>query len=368
MDLAAFLTEMIEKGASDLFLTTGSPVVMKVEGHSHPITQTPLPPGAVKELAYSIMHDQQKAEFEREKELDMSLSLRDRGRFRVNVFLQRGEVAVVIRHLRMDIPDIESLGLPPILKTLINQPRGLILVVGATGSGKSTTLASMIEHRNETRTGHILTIEDPIEYTHRHRRSIVNQREVGADTNSYATALRRAMREAPDVIMIGEIRDRETMKHALTYAETGHLCISTLHAGNVDQTLRRIVNFFPENAHTELFMDLSMHLKAIVGQRLLPGPDQKRIAAVEVMLASPLIRDMINKGELGNIREIMEKSPEQGMQSFDQAILELYHQGKITRETALAHADSSNNLAVRMRLESGIEGANFSLSDVDDEA
>jgi twitching motility protein PilU len=246
------------------------------------------------------------------------------------------------------------------------EPRGLILVVGATGSGKSTTLASMIDHRNSHKTGHILTIEDPIEYTHHHKHSVVNQREVGVDTHSYAEALRRAMREAPDVIMIGEIRDRETMKQALTYAETGPLCIATLHASNVDQTMRRIVNFFPENTHRELFMDLSMHLKAVVSQRLLKGKDGKRSAAVEVMLASPYIMDLINKGEIDGIGEIMEKSPEQGMKTFDQAILELYHQGKISQEEALANADSRHNLEVKIRLEHGnldSGGTKFSMED-----
>jgi twitching motility protein PilU len=263
------------------------------------------------------MNDKQRSEFEKNLELDMALGVSQIGRFRVNVFWQRGEVAMVIRHLKTEIPTLESLGLPRVLERLIMEPRGLILVVGATGSGKSTTLASMIDHRNSHKTGHILTIEDPIEYTHHHKHSVVNQREVGVDTHSYAEALRRAMREAPDVIMIGEIRDRETMKQALTYAETGHLCIATLHASNVDQTMRRIVNFFPENTHRELFMDLSMHLKAVVSQRLLKGKDGKRSAAVEVMLASPYIMDLINKGEIDGIGEIMEKSPEQGMKTFE---------------------------------------------------
>ncbi len=248
---------------------------------------------------------------------------------------------------------MSTLGLPKILEKLIMEPRGLILVVGSTGSGKSTTLASMLDYRNSNTTGHILTIEDPIEYTHNHKQSVVNQREVGVDTRSYTEALRRAMREAPDVIMIGEIRDRETMKQALTYAETGHLCISTLHASNVDQTMRRIVNFFPEHAHKELFMDLSLHLKAVVAQRLLKGKDGKRCAAVEVMLASPYIKDLINKGEIGGIGDIMEKSEQQGMKSFDQAIMDLYHQGKISQDEALGNADSRHNLEVKIRLEQG---------------
>lgn len=364
MELPAYLKVMADKGASDLYLSTGAPVMLKIEGKSGPITQKPLPPGSVKELAYSVMNDRQRAEFEKNLELDMAVGFNQIGRFRVNVFWQRGEVAMVIRYLKTEIPSIKTLGLPDVLEQLIMEPRGLILVVGSTGSGKSTTLAAMIDYRNSHKTGHILTIEDPIEYTHHHKHSVVNQREVGVDTYSYSEALRRAMREAPDVIMIGEIRDRETMKQALTYAETGHLCISTLHASNVDQTMRRIVNFFPESAHRELFMDLSMHLKAVVSQRLLKGIEGKRAAAVEVMLASPYIKDLINKGEIDGIGDIMEKSPEQGMKTFDQAILELYHQGRITQEEALSNADSRHNLEVKIRLEHGnldTGGSQFSI-------
>lgn len=353
MELPAYLKVMADKGASDLYLSTGAPVMLKIEGRTGPITQKTLAAGSVKDLAYSVMNDRQRSEFEKNLELDMAVGVNQLGRFRVNVFWQRGEVAMVIRHLKTEIPTLEMLGLPPVLEQLIMEPRGLVLVVGATGSGKSTTLASMIDYRNSHKTGHILTIEDPIEYTHQHKRSIVNQREVGVDTHSYTEALRRAMREAPDVIMIGEIRDLETMKQALTYAETGHLCIATLHAGNVDQTMRRIVNFFPESAHRELFMDLSMHLKAVVSQRLLKDKSGKRVAAVEVMLASPYIKDLVNKGEIDGIGDIMEKSPDQGMKTFDQAILELYHQDRISREEALANADSRHNIEVRLRLENG---------------
>ncbi|WP_297798330.1 PilT/PilU family type 4a pilus ATPase [uncultured Marinobacter sp.] len=353
MELSTYLKVMADKGASDIYLTTGAPIMMKVEGHTAPITDTRLSEGAVKALAYSIMNDRQRAEFEKNLELDIAIGVHDIGRFRVNAFWQRGEVSLVIRHLRTDIPSIQALGLPNLLEQLIMEPRGLILVVGSTGSGKSTTLASMIDYRNSHSTGHILTIEDPIEYTHSHKLSVVNQREVGVDTRSYTEALRRAMREAPDVIMIGEIRDRETMKQALTYAETGHLCISTLHASNVDQAMRRIVNFFPEHAHKELFMDLSMHLKAVVAQRLLRGRDGTRSPAVEVMRSSPYIRDLINKGEIDGVSEIMEKSNEMGMKTFDQAILELYHQGIISQEEALGNADSRHNLEVKIRLEHG---------------
>lgn len=366
MELPAYLKVMADKGASDIYLSTGAQVMMKVEGKTGPLTQNPLPAGAVRQLAYSVMNDKQRAEFEKNLELDMAVGVAEVGRFRVNVFWQRGEVSMVIRHLRNDIPSIDSLGLPPVLKQLILEPRGLVLVVGATGSGKSTTLASMIDHRNSHQSGHILTVEDPIEYTHSHKKSVVNQREVGVDTRSYNEALRRAMREAPDVIMIGEIRDRDTMKQALTYAETGHLCISTLHASNVDHTMRRIVNFFQEHAHKELFMDMSMHLKAVVAQRLLKGKDGKRVVAVEVMLASPYIRDLINKGEIDGIADIMERGTEHGMKTFDQAILELFNQDKITREEALINANSRHNLEVKIRLAKGGLGTASDLLSIDE--
>lgn len=356
MDLLPYLKAMMDKEASDLYFSAGAPVAMKVEGHTAYVTQHPLGPGMAKELAYSVMSDKQRAEFEREFELDMAVSVEQLGRFRLNVFMQRGEVALVVRYIKSVIPDVKSLQLPELLNDLIMAPRGLILVVGTTGSGKSTTLASMIDYRNRHKSGHILTIEDPIEYIHHHRKSIVNQREVGVDTHSFNHALRRAMREAPDVIMVGEIRDRETMQQALSYAETGHLCLSTLHAANANKALRRIVNFFPESAHTELFLDLSLHLQAIISQRLLPGTHAKRVPAVEVMLATPYIKDLIQKGEIDNIHDAMEKNSDHGMQTFDQSILNLYHQQLITQQVALEHADSRNNLSIRMRLEDGTIG------------
>ncbi len=351
MDLLPYLKAMVDREASDLYFSSGAPVGMKVEGVTAYITQHVLGPGMAKSLAYSVMSDRQRAEFEREYELDMAISVEKLGRFRMNVFMQRGEVALVVRYIKSSIPTIADLRLPALLNDLIMLPRGLILVVGATGSGKSTTLASMIDHRNRNKSGHILTIEDPIEYIHHHHQSIVNQREVGVDTHSFNSALRRAMREAPDVIMVGEIRDRETMQQALSYAETGHLCLSTLHAANANKALRRIVNFFPESAHAELFLDLSLHLQSIISQRLLPGVQSKRVAAVEVMLATPYIRDLIQKGEIDNIHDAMEKNADSGMQTFDQALLELYHAGKISQKTALEHADSRNNLSIKIRLE-----------------
>ena len=367
MELIPYLKAMAEKNASDLYFSTGAPVAMKVHGVTSHVTKHALLPGMTKELAYSMMDDKQQAEFEKELELDMSLGVDGLGRFRLNVFQQRGEVAMVVRYITSNIPTIEALRLPKTLHHLIMEPRGLILVAGATGSGKSTTLAAMIDYRNRHQAGHILTIEDPIEYIHQHHQSIVNQREVGVDTHSFNHALRRAMRESPDVIMVGEIRDKETMQQALTYAETGHLCLSTLHASNANKALRRIVNFFPESAHNELLMDLSLHLNAIVSQRLIPDSEHKRVPAVEILLNSPYVKDLVAKGDIDGIKDIMEKSSDQGMQTFDQSLLSLYHQGIISSETALQFADSRNNVGIKLKLEKGKPmGGNFSV-DLDDD-
>lgn len=355
MELIPFLKLLVEKGGSDLFFSTGAPVHIKVEGETQPLVEHPLKPGMVKQLAYSILSDAQQAEFERELEMNLAISIPELGRFRVNVFRQRGEVSMAIRHIRMEIPPIEQLGLPPLLKELIMLKRGLILVVGATGSGKSTTLASMIDHRNREASGHILTIEDPIEFVHRHHKSVVDQREVGLDTLSYSNALRNAMREAPDVILIGEIRDRETMQHAIAYAETGHLCLSTLHASNAGHTLERIINFFPEAAHRQLYMDLSLNLQAIIGQRLLTGLDGRRLPAVEVMLNSAYISDLIRKGDIHMIRDVIGQSRDKGMQTFDQALFDLYKAGKISQEEAIRNADSRHNVSVQIRLLKGVQ-------------
>lgn len=351
MDITAYLQLMVERDASDLFFSAGAPVNIKLQGESRPVGNNPLGPGDVHDLAWSIMNDDQIAAFERDLELNMAINVTRLGRFRVNVYRQRGETAMVIRYIKSRIPAIEELGLPEILKQLIMEKQGLVLVVGATGSGKSTTLAAMINYRNENKAGHILTIEDPIEFVHEHRRSVVDQREVGLDTHSYPEALKNALREAPDVIVIGEIRDRETMRHALHFAETGHVCLSTLHANNANQTLERIINFFPDTAHAALLLDLAQHLRAIVSQRLIPGLDGRRVPAVEVLLNSPFISELVEKSRISEIKDAMEQGKFSGMQTFDQSLYNLYKAGRISAEEALRHADSRNNLRLRLRLE-----------------
>jgi len=353
MDIGYFLKLMTEKGASDMFLTTGAPVNIKVEGKLYPLGNTGLPGGMVKKIAYSLMDEGQVPQFERDLELNLAIAVKDAGRFRINVFKQRGEVGMVIRAIKSDIPSIEQLRLPVLFKELIMEPRGLVLLVGATGSGKSTTLASMIDHRNSNVSGHILTIEDPIEYLHRHKKSVVNQREVGLDTKSYHVALKNAMREAPDVIMIGEIRDTETMEAAISFSETGHLCLATLHSNNADQTLERILNFFPESAHRNILMNLALNLRAVISQRLVIGKDGRRLPAAEVLLNTPLIRDMIRRSQIHEIKEAMDRSLQEGMQTFDQALMSMYKEGKIDLEEALAKADSRDGLALKIRLSEG---------------
>ena len=352
MDLTPLLLKVIELKGSDLFISAGAPAQIKVEGKIDSIGKKQLDGHQTHQLAYSIMNDKQMKAFEHDFELNMALNLQDAGRFRVNVFRQRGEIALVARYIKNDIPTIRKLGLPQKLQHLIMEERGLLLVVGGTGTGKSTTLASMIDYRSETRTGHILTVEDPIEFIHSHKTGLVNQREVGLDTHSYANALKNAMREAPDVILIGEIRDRETMQHALAYAETGHLCVATLHANNANQTLDRILNFFPETAHAQILMDLSLHLKAIVAQRLCHGSNGKRVAAVEMMINTAYISDLIQKGKIDVLKEAMTQSKTEQV-TFDEALYDLTLAGKITQEEALRHADSRNNMSLKFRLEKG---------------
>ena len=352
-DLSHYLSAMVSHGASDLFLSAGTPPALKVHGVMRRLQEDPLNPERIKRLAYSAMRESQIREFEATLECDLAVAINGLGRFRINVFRQRGEVAVVVRHVNARIPSLETLKLPASISRLSMLKRGLVLIVGAAGSGKSTTLASLIDHRNQNAAGHILTVEDPMEFEHSHGKSIVDQREVGLDTKSFDEALRHAMREVPDVIMIGEIRDLNTMQHALAYAETGHLCLSTLHANNANQAIQRILNFFPEAAHRQVLMDLSLNLKGVVGQRLIRGVQGKLVPAVEVMLLSPYISDLIQKGQVDDIKDVMAKSNEQGMRTFDQSLYDLYTQGELTAEQAVEHADSRTDLSLRIRLNSG---------------
>ncbi len=357
MGFDEYLQILAKNDGSDLYLSTGAPACAKFHGQLKPIDKTPLTPGMVKEIAYQIMDEEQRAEFEHELEMNLAYSIPRVGRFRVNIFRQRNEISIVARNIVTDIPNADDLGLPPILKNVMMEKRGLVLFVGATGSGKSTSLAALIDYRNSNSNGHIITIEDPIEYIHRHKRCIINQREVGVDTRSYQKALKNTLRQAPDVILIGEIRDRETMEHALAFAETGHLCISTLHANNANQALDRIINFFPEDRRQQLLMDLSMTLKCFVSQRLIPTLDGKRCAAIEVMLGTPTIQELILRGEFESIKEIMEKSVNIGMQTFDIALFKLWQEGKISEEEALKNADSANNLRIKIKLSGKQAGA-----------
>ncbi len=353
MEISDYLKLMVKYEASDLYFTVGAPVSAKIHGILKPLEKTTLPAGRVKALAYEMMNEEQVAQFELKPEMNLAHSLPGIGRFRVNVFKQRNQAAMVIRHIKTQIPSAQELGLPPILQKIIMQKRGLVLFIGGTGSGKSTSLAALIDARNTNTSGHIITIEDPIEFIHNHKKSIVNQREVGLDTDCYEDALKNTLRQAPDVILIGEVRDRETMEHCIAFAETGHLAISTLHANNSNQALDRIINFFPEDRRNQLLMDLSLNVRAFISQRLIPTLDGKRAVAVEVMLGTPLIQDLILKGDIHGIRDIMEKSTNLGMQTFDQAIFKLYKDGVISIEEALRNADSQNNLRLKISLSEG---------------
>ncbi|AOY00356.1 PilT/PilU family type 4a pilus ATPase [Jeongeupia sp. USM3] len=345
------LRHMRAKEASDLFITADFPPAMKIDGRVTPVSNQVLSAQHTKELARAIMNDRQAEEFEGTKECNFAISPGSLGRFRVNAFMQQGRVGMVLRTINSEIPKLEDLGLPPVLKDIAMTKRGLVIFVGGTGSGKSTSLAAMVGHRNETAYDHIITIEDPIEYVHEHKRSIVTQREVGVDTDSWMAALKNTLRQAPDVILIGEIRDRETMDYAIAFAETGHLCMATLHANSSNQALDRIINFFPEERKAQLLMDLSLNLKAFVSQRLVPHRAGKgRVAAVEVMLNSPLISELVFKGDVHEIKEIMKRSRELGMQTFDQSLFDLYEAGKISYEDALRNADSVNDLRLQIKL------------------
>jgi twitching motility protein PilU len=344
---------MVSRIGSDLFITGDFPPAIKVDGKITKVSSQPLNAGHTLALARAIMNDKQAAEFERTKECNFAISPPGVGRFRVNAFLQQGKVGMVLRVIPAVLPSIDGLGMPQVLKEVVMSKRGLTILVGATGSGKSTTMAAMIDWRNEQSFGHIITIEDPVEFVHPHKNCVITQREIGLDTDSWEAALKNTLRQAPDVILMGEIRDRETMEHAIAFAETGHLCMATLHANNANQALDRVINFFPEERRTQLLMDLSLNLKAMVSQRLIPKQDGKgRFAAVEIMLNSPLISDMIFKGEVTEIKEIMKKSRNLGMQTFDQALFDAFESGHITYEDALRNADSVNDLRLQIKLNS----------------
>ena len=342
---------MVSKNGSDLFITTDFPPAFKIDGKMTPVSNQPLTAGHTLELARAIMNDKQAAEFEASKEANFAISPGNLGRFRVSAFIQQGKVGMVLRVITTAIPKMDDLGLPATLKDVVMTKRGLVIMVGATGSGKSTTLAAMVGHRNENSYGHIITVEDPVEYIHPHKNCIVTQREIGVDTADWGTALKNTLRQAPDVILIGEIRDRESMDYAVAFAETGHLCLATMHANSANQALDRIINFFPEERRQQLLMDLSLNLKAMISQRLVPLKDTKgRCAAVEIMLNSPLVSDLIFKGDVHEIKEIMKKSREIGMQTFDQALFDAFEARLISYEDALRNADSVNDLRLSIKL------------------
>ncbi|AFN76401.1 PilT/PilU family type 4a pilus ATPase [Stutzerimonas nitrititolerans] len=357
MEFEKLLRLMVEKGGSDLFITAGVPPSMKVNGKILPVNKTPMSPEMTRETVHGVMNEQQRREFTENHECNFAISARGIGRFRVSAFYQRNLAGMVLRRIETNIPTIEDLKLPDVLKKLALTKRGLVLFVGATGTGKSTSLAAMIGYRNKNSSGHIISIEDPIEFIHQHQNCIVTQREVGIDTDSFEVALKNTLRQAPDVILIGEVRTRETMDHAVAFAETGHLCLATLHANNANQALDRIINFFPADRQNQVWMDLSLNLKAIVAQQLVPTPDGKgRRAVIEVLINTPLAADLIRKGEVHELKGLMKRSTDLGMQTFDQALYNLYVQGEITYEDALLHADSSNDLRLMIKLGSETDG------------
>ncbi|HHX36212.1 MAG TPA: PilT/PilU family type 4a pilus ATPase [Gammaproteobacteria bacterium] len=357
MEFEKLLRLMVEKGGSDLFITTGVAPSMKINGRIMPVTKTPLSPEMAREMVLGTMNEQQRRDFAKHLECNFAISARGIGRFRVSAFYQRNLIGMVLRRIETNIPSLSDLKLPEILKKLSMTKRGLVLFVGATGTGKSTSLAAMVGHRNKNSSGHIISIEDPIEFIHQHQNCIVTQREVGIDTESFEVALKNTLRQAPDVILIGEVRTRETMDYAVTFAETGHLCLATLHANNANQALDRIINFFPADRQQQVWMDLSLNLRAIVAQQLVPTPDGKgRRAVIEVLINTPLAADLIRKGAVHELKPLMKRSTELGMQTFDQALYALYSQGEITYEDALAHADSANDLRLMIKLGSEVAG------------
>jgi len=377
MDFVDLLKMCVDQKGSDIFITAGAAPSIKINGVINPVTEKPLNPEAARKVVYDIMNDKQRSEFEQSSECNFAISAAGVGRFRVNVFVQRSNVGMVLRRIETTIPTFEDLKLPPILKDLAMTKRGMVLFVGGTGTGKSTSLASMIGYRNRTSKGHIITIEDPIEYVHQHDGCIVTQREVGVDTVSYDVALKNTLRQAPDVILIGEIRHQETMDYAIAFSETGHLVLATLHANNANQAMDRIINFFPEERRGQLFMDLSLNLKAVVAQLLIPRKDGKgRRAAIEVLINTPLMADLIGKGEVHEIKALMKESGEHGMQTFDQALFQLYKEGEITRDDALLYADSANEVRLMIKLDQSegdprkfVEGFDgLTIEDQDDEA
>lgn len=351
MDFKKYLRVLVQHDGSDLYLTFNAPPSAKFQGELKPLSREKMTAEQLVEIANFLMSDEQQEQFDRKPEMNLALDEPDIGRFRINIFKQRTHIAMVIRNIKVDIPNADDLGLPDVLKKVIMNKRGLVLFVGGTGSGKSTSLAALIDHRNANSAGHIVTVEDPIEYVHPHKKSLISQREVGVDTDSYEDALENTLRQAPDVILIGEIRTEETMEHALAFAETGHLCLSTLHANNTNQALDRIINFFPEERHNQLLMDIGINIQAFISQRLIPTIDGKRVAAIEILLGTPTVRDLIMKGDVMALKEVMEKSEELGMQSFDSHIYKLYKEGVISLEEALKNADSPSNLQVRINLE-----------------
>jgi twitching motility protein PilU len=345
-----FFTVMVEQEASDLYLTVARPPMYRIDGELRAIGEQPFTPDDLRDLGQAILNEKQKREFAESLEMNLAMSLPDVARFRVNMFQQRGSVGMVIRRIKADVMSIDEMGLPSMLKDIVMTKRGLVLVVGATGSGKSTSLAAMIDHRNANEAGHIITIEDPIEFVHRHKKSVVTQREVGFDTLSFQAALKNTLRQAPDVILIGEIRDTETMEAAIVFAETGHLCLGTLHSNNANQAIERIMNFFPGERHAQIYLQLSLNLRAIVSQRLIPSLNGKRVAALEILMDTPRLKDLIKKGEVDALKEGMEQGIQEGCQTFDQALFTLYKDRQISLENALANADSANNLRLKIKL------------------